>query len=306
MVHDHESLGPVRITLAITWPQGAFSSQEANKVAAQVNGRVSTPSHRFFEALSYEGLHYHLQELKASCRLVEELRNAMRNLIRLLGTAVLLTATIPASASVTSNADTKIKTYSNDGDGMSYVISGGNKKSIAYDEVLKAPLDAKGQVRYLANESKILSVIGQPGRAGLTYSRPLSDLEVAQINQALIQVTQASSANLAIDPKADPGAVFDSFDALRGDDKCMIAFYEKAVDVCGERFGRTGVVNWTMFNQQVCNAYGGWCIGRINFNIGYQSLEGRRAIAISFLNRKASDRFIQVFSSWSGSVPQRI
>ena len=83
-----------------------------------MNGRVSTPSHRFFVALSYEGLRYHLQELKASCRLVEELRNAMRNLIRLLGTAVLLTATIPASASVTSNADTKIKTYSNDGDGM--------------------------------------------------------------------------------------------------------------------------------------------------------------------------------------------
>jgi hypothetical protein len=131
-------------------------------------------------------------------------------------------------------------------------------------------------------------------------------LEVAKINQALLQVTQASSANLAIDPKADPGAVLDSFDALRGDDKCKITFYEKAVDVCGERFGRAGVVNWTMFNQQVCNAYGGWCIGRIDFNIGYQSLEGRRAIAISFLNRKASDRFIQVFSSWSGSVPQRI
>ena len=274
--------------------------------AAQVNGRVSTPLHISFVLLFYEGLFNQLQRLKASCRLVEELREAMRILIRLVGTAVFLLAISPASASVISNADTKIKTYSNDGDGMSYVVSGGNKKSIAYDEVLKAPLDAKGQVRYLANENKILSVSGQPGRAGLTYSRPLSDLEVAQINQALLQVAQASSANLAIDPKADPGAVLDSFDALRGDDKCKITFHEKAVDVCGERFGRAGVVNWTMFNQQVCNAYGGWCIGRINFNIGYQSLEGRRAIAISFLNRKASDRFIQVFSSWSGSVPQRI
>lgn len=274
--------------------------------AAQVNGRVNTPSHISFVVLFYEGLYNQLQQLKSSCRLVEELSKAMRILIRLVGNAVFLLSISPASASVISNADTKIKTYSNDGDGMSYVVSGGNKKSIAYDEVLKAPLDAKGQVRYLANENKILSVTGQPGRVGLSYSRPLSDLEVAQINQALLQVAQVSSANLAIDPKADPGAVLDSFDALRGDDKCKITFYEKAVDVCGERFGRAGVVNWTMFNQQVCNAYGGWCIGRINFNIGYQSLEGRRAIAISFLNRKASDRFIQVFSSWSGSVPQRI
>ena len=230
----------------------------------------------------------------------------MRLLISTLGATAALFAIVPALASVTSNADTKVKTYVNDGDGMSYVISGGNKKSIAYDEILKAPLDSMGQVRYLSDEKKILSVTAKPGRAGLTYSRPLSDLEVAQINQALLQVTQASSTTLAIDPKADPGGVVDSFDALRGDDKCKITFYEKAVDVCGERFGRAGVVNWTMFNQQVCNAYGGWCIGRINFNIGYQSLEGRRAIAISFLNKKASDRFIQVFSSWSGSIPQRI
>ena len=230
----------------------------------------------------------------------------MRFLTSTLCTAAALISIGPALASVTSNADTKVKTYVNDGDGMSYVISGGNKKSIAYDEILKAPLDAKGQVRYLTSDNKILSVTAQPGRAGLTYSRPLSDLDVAQINQALLQVTQSSSATLAIDPKADPGAVVDSFDALRGDDKCKVTFYEKAVDVCGERFGRAGVVNWTMFNQQVCNAYGGWCIGRIDFNIGYQSLEGRRAIAISFLNKKASDRFVQVFSSWSGSLPQRI
>ncbi len=230
----------------------------------------------------------------------------MRFLISTLGTAAALVAIGPALASVTSNADTKVKTYVNDGDGMSYVISGGNKKSLAYDEILKAPLDARGQVRYLSSENKILNVTAQPGRAGLSYSRPLSDLEVAQINQALLQVSQASSTTLAIDPKADPGAVVDSFDALRGDDKCKITFYEKAVDVCGERFGRAGVVNWTMFNQQICNAYGGWCIGRIDFNIGYQTLEGRRALAISFLNKKASDRFIQVFSSWSGSLPQRI
>ena len=212
----------------------------------------------------------------------------------------------PALASVTSNADTKIKTYANDGDGMSYAISGGNKKSIAYDEVIKAPLDSKGEVRYVTNGDKTLSVTSQPGRPGLVYSRPLSDMEIAQINQALLQVSQASSANLAIDPKADPGPVVDSFDALRGDDKCKITFYEKAVDVCGERFGRAGVVNWTMFNEQACNAYGGFCVGKINYNIGYQSLEGRRAIAISFLNKNASNRFMQVFSSWSGTVIQRI
>jgi hypothetical protein len=212
----------------------------------------------------------------------------------------------PALASVTSNTDTKIKTYANDGDGMTYVISSGNKKSLSYDEVFKAPLDSKGEVRYISNGDKGLSVTAQPGKPGLIYSRPLSDLEIAQLNQTLLQVSQASSATLAIDPKADPGAVVDSFDALRGDAKCKITFYEKAVDVCGERFGRAGVVNWTMFNEQACNSYGAFCVGRINYNIGYQSLEGRRAIAISFLNRKASNRFIQVFSSWSGSVPQRM
>jgi hypothetical protein len=233
----------------------------------------------------------------------------MRRKTQLLAAGIgLITSLTPsAKASVTSDVDKRLKIYTNDGDGMSYVISGGVRKSIAYNEALKTPLDAKGQVRYLTDGDKITSVTAQPGRPGLTYSRPLTDLEIAQINQSIVNISQSASASsLALDPKADPGAVVDSFDALRGDQECKITFYEKAVDVCGERFGRNGIVNWTMFNEQVCNAYGGWCVGKINYNIGYQSLEGRKAIAVTFLNRKASNRFMQVFSSWSGSVPQRI
>ena len=224
-----------------------------------------------------------------------------------ISVATITLSTQASLASVTSNADTKIKTYANDGDGMTYVVSGGIKKSLAYDEVLKSPLSANGQVRYVSDETRIISVTANPGKPGLTYSRPLTDFEISRINQTLMQVSQAASAtSLAINPNSDPGPVVDSFDALRGDDKCKITFHEKAVDVCGERFGRAGVVNWTMFNEQVCNAYGGWCVGRINFNIGYQSLDGRKAVSISFLNKNAANRFVQVFSSWGGSVPQRI
>lgn len=190
---------------------------------------------------------------------------------------------------------------------MSYVVAAGKKISIAYDEAIKFPLDSKGEVRIISDGTKVTSVTAMPGKKGLTLSRPLTDLEIAQINDSIIRVSQSVSAtSLAIDPKADPGSVVDSFDALRGDSDCKITFYEKAVDVCGERFGRLGVVNWRMFNQQVCNAIGTWCIGKIEYNIGYQSLDGRKAISIKFLNRKASDRFMQVFSSWSGSIPQRI
>lgn len=188
---------------------------------------------------------------------------------------------------------------------MSYIISGGVRKSIAYDDILKTPLNAKGKVRYLTNVDKIISVTAQPGKPGLIFDRPLTDLEIAQINQSIVSISQsASAASLAIDPKIDPGMVVDSFDALRGDQECKVTFYEKAVDACGERFGRAGVVNWTMFNEMLCNSYGGFCVGKINYNIGYQSLEGRKSIAITFLNRKTSNRFMQVFSSWSGSVPQ--
>ena len=229
----------------------------------------------------------------------------IKRLFVYLGFAAALAS--PAFASVVSNVDTRLKTFANDGDGMSYVISGGAKKSIVYDEILKYPLGGNSQIRYIADGDKVTSVLAQPGRIGLTYSRPLTDLEIAQINEAIIKMSQSVSAtSLALDPKADLGVVIDSFDALRGEAACKIMFYEKAVDVCGERFGRLGVVNWTMFNEQVCNAIGTWCIGKINYNIGYQSLSGRKAIAITFLNRKTSERFMQVFSSWSGSIPQRI
>lgn len=115
------------------------------------------------------------------------------------------------------------------------------------------------------------------------------------------QVQAATS--LAIKPDADMGPVVDSFDALRGKEPCKVIFHQQAVDVCGERFGRLGVVNWTMFNDRVCTY---WCIGSYKINIGYQTLEGRKAVALEFVNDQAAQRFIQVFSSWSGTVPQRI
>jgi hypothetical protein len=224
-----------------------------------------------------------------------------------LGIALAAAFSATAQASVVSNVDTKLRTFANDGDGMAYVLSGGVKKSIMYDETLKYPLDSKSQIRYVADGDKITSVFAPPGKNGLSYSRPLTDLEIAQINDAIIKMSQSVSATaLALDPQADLGVVIDSFDALRGEAACKIMFYEKAVDVCGERFGRLGIVNWTMFNEQVCNSIGTWCIGKINYNIGYQSLSGRKAVAVTFLNRKTSDRFMQVFSSWSGSIPQRI
>lgn len=45
----------------------------------------------------------------------------------------------PAFASVVSNVDNRLRIFANDGDGMSYVISVGIKKSLVYDEILRYP-----------------------------------------------------------------------------------------------------------------------------------------------------------------------
>lgn len=224
--------------------------------------------------------------------------------------AVLAVAGSPAHASVTMNTDSRLKIYSNDGDGMGYVVSGGVKKSIEYEEVLKYPLDSKGELRYEVVDTKNRRVKSPPGNAGQVLSRPLTDLELTQAYQAFIQISQAvAAASVAMDSNADPGAQLDAFDALRDNRACRVVFYEKAIDFCGDRIGRAGAINWTMKDNRACYNYG-WglvqCGGDINYNIGVQTPEGRKVVPIVFRNKGVSDRFWQVFSSWSGTIPQRI
>ncbi len=211
-----------------------------------------------------------------------------------------------ALASVVIDTERKLMIYNNDGDGMTYILSGGAKKSVLYSEENKYPLGPTGKLRFLLdNDRQVKGVLASPGKPGMTSSRPISDMEILQANETILKMYQSlGSSSLAIDPKADPGPVVDSFDALRGDQDCKIVFYEKAVDICGDRFGRQGVVNWTMFNGQACGPFN--CAGSATFNIGYQSLEGRKAVSIVFLHVPTTQRFIQLFSSWSGSLPQRI
>lgn len=210
-----------------------------------------------------------------------------------------------AKGSILVDVDRRLMIYSNDGDGMNYILAGGKKMSTRYSEEAKYPLGPSGKLRFsLDNDREIKAVLEKPGRPGLISSRPISDLEIIQSNETILKISQAVGASsLAIKPDADLGPVVDSFDALRGKSPCKVMFHEKAVDVCGERFGRQGVVNWTMFNDRICTYY---CIGSYKINIGYQSLEGRKAAAIEFINDDAAQRFIQVFSSWSGALPQRI
>lgn len=229
-------------------------------------------------------------------------------LTRAAGTAILLLSSLLpgyAKGSVLIDVDRKLMIYNNDGDGMQYILVGGKKISVRYSEENKYPLGPTGNLRYsLDKDREVKAVLEKPGKPGLTGSRPITDLEIAQANEAVLKISQALGASsIAISQDADLGPVVDSFDALRGKTDCKITFYEKAVDVCGDRFGRSGTVNWTMFNDRVCTY---WCIGSFKINIGYQSLEGRKAVAIEFINNDAAERFIQVFSSWSGTVPQRI
>ena len=201
---------------------------------------------------------------------------------------VLALTVVPAHASVTMNIDSKLKIYANDGDGMGYVISGGAKKSVEYDDVMKHPLDAKGDVRYELIENKTRKIKSLPGKEGLVLSRQLTDLEVAQAYQTFVQISQAIAAtSVAMDASADPGAQLDAFDALRENRDCRIVFYEKAIDACGDRIGRAGAVNWTMHDDRVCYNYG-WgilqCGGEIKYSIGVQTPEGRKIIPIVFKN----------------------
>lgn len=219
-----------------------------------------------------------------------------------------------ANASIVQDADKKIKVYLNDGDGMSYVIVSGEKVSVAFEEILKYPLDKNGKVRYEAGttegEPTIKAVYSEPGPPGLRYARPLSQLEVAKIKSFATEYAQFEGASaLAMDPNADPGPVVDAFDALQGDRDCKITIYEKATDICGARFGRKGVVNWTMFDESVrsCGLFG--CTTyreKYDFTVGYQSKDGRKTSSFRFVNGSASKRFIQVFSAWGGMTPKRI
>jgi hypothetical protein len=199
-------------------------------------------------------------------------------------------------------------TYKNDGDGMGYVVVNGKRQSLYFDEVLRYPLAKDNTPRYTNDEqSKRRIPHAQPGASGQLYQRPLADQEIAQISQSTINVTDAlGSGALALDPNADPGPAMTSFDALAGDTACKITLYEKAADICGQRFGRAGIVNWNMFPDTNCTASGFCYRENYEFTVGYQSREGRKAASFRFVNGKAAKKFIQVFSAWGGSSPQRI
>jgi hypothetical protein len=222
--------------------------------------------------------------------------------------AALTLAATPAQASVTADLDTKLITYKNDGDGMGYVIVNGKRQSLYFDEILRYPLDKDNTPRYTTDDqAKRRIPHAQPGAAGQQYQRPLADGEIAQISQSTLVITETvGSGALALDPNADPGPVMDSFDALVGKADCKITIYEKATDICGQKFGRAGIVNWTMFTDRYCSYYGFCYRENYDFTVGYQSREGRKATSFRFVNGKAAQRFIQVFSAWGGSSPQRI
>lgn len=230
----------------------------------------------------------------------------MKSLLTL--TSALLLSATPALASVTVDLDKKLVTYNNDNDGMQYTVTAGQRQSVGWDDIRRAPLNAQGAVRYSVNQqTKQLIPTSQPGPLGLRFSRPLADAEAAEVTQASIAVQQSiGSGALVLDPNADPGPVMTSFDALAGDVACKVVLYEKAADVCGQKFGRNGVVNWTMFPDNYCSAYGFCYRENYEFTIGYQSREGRKAASFRFVNGKAAKKFIQVFSAWGGSTPQRI
>mgnify|MGYP001810390688 CR=1 FL=1 len=100
-----------------------------------------------------------------------------------LASSILMLA-MPAHASVIQNMQTRQKTYTNDGDGMSYIITESNKRvTVLYDEVLRFPLDSQGRLRYTTSSDKnsVTSINAKPGPPGIKSSRPLTDLEVAKI-----------------------------------------------------------------------------------------------------------------------------
>jgi hypothetical protein len=216
----------------------------------------------------------------------------------------------PAAASVTADLDRKVITYSNDNDGMQYTITKGERQSVRWDDARRFPLASDGTVRYSVNFQTNQAVpYAKPGRAGLTFTRPLADGEVAQITQSTLKITEAmGSGSLALDPDADPGPVVATFDAWQGEHRrdCRIQIFEKAVDICGSKFGRAGVVNWTMSSDLSNCAAIGCYSQRHDFVVGYQSREGRKAVSFLFVHAPTARRFVQTFSAWGGSNPQRI
>lgn len=221
---------------------------------------------------------------------------------------LLFLAASPAMASVTVDLDKNTITYKNDGDGMQYIVSKDERQSVRWDDPSRYPVGANGQPRYSVNTATNLPVIhAEPGRAGLVFTRPLADAEKAQVAQDSLKITEAKGSNsLALDPNADPGPVVQHFDAWHSASRedCRITIYEKAMDVCGTKFGRGGIVNWTMFLEGGYNAFG--FVGTHNFTIGYQSREGRRGVSFRFAHNGAARQFIQALSAWSGTTPQRI
>jgi len=215
----------------------------------------------------------------------------------------------PAMASVTVDIDKKLVTYANDGDGMQYLVSKGEKTSSRYHDLYAYPLGADRTRRYdfPAGETGAPVAHEKPGPRGLTFSRPLADGEIAKVQADLMQITEAmGSGALALDEGADPGPVIGTYDAWHSESRedCKITIHEKAINICGAKFGRAGVVNWTMFQEGY--HYYGTFYGSFNYTIGYQSREGRKAVSFRFVNAGASRKFMQAFSAWSGSNPQRI
>ena len=221
---------------------------------------------------------------------------------------LLFLAASPAMASVTVDLDKNTVTYKNDGDGMQYIVTQGQQQSVRWDDPRRFPLGVNGQPRYsFNNETNLPVVYAEAGRPGLAFTRPLADAEKAKVSEDSIKITEAKGSNaLALDPKADKGPVIQHFDAWHSDSRedCKITLYEQAIDVCGSVFGRAGVVNFTMIPEGY--HYYGSFYGSFNYTIGYQSREGRKAVSFRFVNQRASRQFMQKFSAWSGSNPQRI
>jgi len=216
--------------------------------------------------------------------------------------------TSPASGSVVNDLDTRTRTFKNDGDGMVYIVSGGKSFSWRFYEQIRYPLgkDSLPRIRLDLQTQQVLTS-AEPGPQGLTYSRPLADGEVAELGSALIAYNEVRGATaLALNPNSDPGLPLHSFDALQDKTPCKIILYENAADVCGNRFGRAGVVSWTMSEDiSGCTASGVCWWRNYKFSVGYQAAAGRRAVNFRFVNKNAAESFVQAFSSWGGSIPQR-
>lgn len=72
-----------------------------------------------------------------------------------------------AKSSVVIDIDRRLMLYNNDGDGMSYILTGDKKFSIRYSEENKYPLGANGQLRFLLDKDReVKAVLEKAGRPG--------------------------------------------------------------------------------------------------------------------------------------------